>query len=321
MSGPVSPVAAPSTRFGVVSVLPTLLLVGWVAFLLASGAIAGEPDVGRLGAAISSASATQIGLALLAAFVGGTVLHPFQFPLVRLLEGYWDGVPFLRTLKMRRHRGQSAQDAPIAARRPKHRRLREFPTRGKGPPAGARLGNALRAGERRAGHAYGLDAVVMMPRLHLVASPQATAFIEDLRNQLDDQLATAWSSVNHSDRHSGSSPDGPWVFLPLGFAVLSVVSYDAAVRTALFLGRGLHARLRYRARQTHRSAWLALPNRSEAGPRPRGRAARLPRREWRGTSGVHGDASRSKVCSQMLPRPAPALPRRSRGREIRQPYL
>ena len=47
------------------------------------------------------------------------------------------------------------------------------------------LGNALRAAERRAGDRYGLDAIVLWPRLHVVMSTNTRAMVNSARDELD----------------------------------------------------------------------------------------------------------------------------------------
>jgi hypothetical protein len=75
--------------FSVVSVVPSALLVVWVFLLAESGAWSGPPDAKRaLGALSELGVGGSIGLGL-ATVALGLVLHPVQYGLVQLLEGYW----------------------------------------------------------------------------------------------------------------------------------------------------------------------------------------------------------------------------------------
>src|ERR1700710_2751539 len=99
MTMTVSPLPTLSARFGVVSALPTVVLLAWIAFLWGSGAVVGEPDVGTVLGALGTASVAQVTIVGILGVALGSVLHPFQFLLVRLLEGYWSEVPGLRRLE------------------------------------------------------------------------------------------------------------------------------------------------------------------------------------------------------------------------------
>lgn len=235
----VNPLPTLSERFGVVSVLPTLVLVGWTAFLVGTGAFAGQPDMNVLLNALAKANVAQVALVAIAGVALGSVLHPFQFLFVRLLEGYWDGLPVLRRLqylgieinrrRMRRLR-RAGRTREIHQRYPDASEL--LPTR---------LGNVLRAAERSAGKKYGLDAVRMLPRLYPIAAPAISDMFLDLRNQLD--VATRYTVTFALMSLSGLLAlvtDGPWLALPAVTALMTWACYRATVRAALSYGQGLH---------------------------------------------------------------------------------
>lgn len=239
MSLTVSPLPTLSPRFGVVSVLPTMVLVGWIAFLWGSGGAIGTPDMGKVRDALSSAGVAQVALAGLAGVALGSLLHPFQFVLVRLLEGYWADVPGLNHLQyfgieINRRRMSLLRRSGLT---------RELNKRY--PPEEAdllptKVGNALRAAERRAGSAYGMDAVVMLSRIYPLASPGVAAMFLDLRNQLD--VAARYTVVLALISGSGlaaMATDGTWLLLPAVTTLLSWTSYRATVRTAISYGQGL----------------------------------------------------------------------------------
>jgi len=79
--------------FGVVGMIPALLLVLWGAVLITSDAWRGRPNLLRLGKALSGWTLSNYAGALLwillASLIVGLVLNPLQFRMTRLLEGYW----------------------------------------------------------------------------------------------------------------------------------------------------------------------------------------------------------------------------------------
>jgi hypothetical protein len=239
MTMTVNPLPPLSPRFGVVSALPTVVLVGWVAFLWGSGAVIHAPNVKPVFAALGAASVAQVTLTGILGVALGSVLHPFQFVLVRLLEGYWRGVPGLRRLQylgmeINRRRMRRLRRAGLTRDLAEHY-----------PPDTADLlptavGNAMRSAERRAGLPYGMDAVLMLPRLYPLASPTVSAVFEDLRNQLD--VAARYCVVLGLMTISGFTAlatDGSWLLLPLATGAMTWACYRATLRTALSYGKGL----------------------------------------------------------------------------------
>ena len=86
-------------------------------------------------------------------------------------------------LDTKQHRRGTAADDRLGEREAAARRLRRYP-----PPAAilpTLLGNTLRAAEFRAGSRYGLDAVVLCPRLYPLLGDKVSATLNDLRDQLD----------------------------------------------------------------------------------------------------------------------------------------
>jgi len=74
--------------FSLTSMVPSVLFVLWTYVLLASGAGSGPPDLNRLAPAFTISAEKVSGLVLATLFVG-LFLHPLQFGMTRLLEGYW----------------------------------------------------------------------------------------------------------------------------------------------------------------------------------------------------------------------------------------
>ena len=78
------------TYFNVLSGLTSVVIVGFPALLLASGAPTRRPSMGLLGHHLH----TAFGLGTIAAFgvlifVTGITVHPLQFGMTQILEGYW----------------------------------------------------------------------------------------------------------------------------------------------------------------------------------------------------------------------------------------
>lgn len=75
--------------FGVVTVLPALLLILWVWLLIASHSWTGRPDLNRVMAAVDHVSVQTVIWLVLSAVATGLFLHPLQYATTQLLEGYW----------------------------------------------------------------------------------------------------------------------------------------------------------------------------------------------------------------------------------------
>jgi hypothetical protein len=255
------------TRFLVVTVVPNILLLGYLGFLLAAGAPARSPSLTRAAAVLDGLSTRQIIVLALAVLVFSVATHPLQTPLIQLVEGYWQGLPF----------GSAAADTLTARFREELRRAKEGPGGGglsgsagpqdspaqQGParrhsvparrppdwlPPRERdllptvLGNTLRVGEGRAGDRYGLDLEWAWPRLSPLLSKSSLADLRDRRNQLDSAvrlcivagLATA-IGIFLLIRH------GSWLFLPVGTYALCWACYRAAVNAAKGFSKSLAA--------------------------------------------------------------------------------
>lgn len=242
-------------RFNLVGVLPSTVLALFLLAAVWSGAPAESPDLGELSAGLADLGAVEVALLGIGILAVSLALHPLQLSLVQLLEGYWgEGRPWgpVTRWRIERHR---VQRKALTARD----RIRKVPGREIGPEqeraaaAAAwhvrrlypvpdrvmptRLGNVLRAAEDRAGKKYGLDAVLMWPRLFPLLSGVLTAALDDARNQLD---VAARFAVTFALAAAAAAllfaPHGWWVTVAVGAGILSHLSYRAAVNAAIAYG-------------------------------------------------------------------------------------
>lgn len=130
------------------------------------------------------------------------VVERLTLPVLRVLEGYWPR-PLAR-LRSRRiedwHKHiQDLAHLPPGAGRDQvvaaSVQLRNFPPDGDLLPT--RIGNIIRAGERRPASWYGLDAVILWPHLWLVLPEQARGDLTNARGQLDRAVtAFTWAVLS-----------------------------------------------------------------------------------------------------------------------------
>ena len=282
-------------RFNIVSLLPTAALVALVLALIAAGAPATAPSLETLRGNLRGVSGLQIVALSFAVVAVSIALHPFQLPLVRLLEGYWGNRRPGRALgaigvELHRRRWQrlseheamdvdelvasisgqpdtqewAALRAELTRRKNAARDLaRMYPRADRLMPT--RLGNVLRAAEDEAGQRYGLDTVMFLPRLYPHLSPSLAALIEDLRNQMDAAarlcavllLATPITAVLLA-RH------GWWLLIPASTAMLAWVAYRAAVNAAGRWGQMMFVAFDLHRFDMLRGMGLPLPTNPEA---------------------------------------------------------
>ncbi|MEU8639009.1 hypothetical protein AB0C38_43035 [Amycolatopsis sp. NPDC048633] len=87
-------------QFSIVSMLPALFLVLWSAALIASGAWQGGPQLKQLGHEFGQPTVAKVAWIILASLITGLFLHPLQFAMVQLLEGYWGHNRLARVLAL-----------------------------------------------------------------------------------------------------------------------------------------------------------------------------------------------------------------------------
>jgi hypothetical protein len=241
------------TRFSLVSLLPTSAGTLLVGFVVATGAPGRSPSWSNAVQTARDMDAADVGLLAVAVLVIAVILQPLQLQLVRMLEGYWGGGGFARWLsgplvrrhrKARQHLADRAKLDPDATTVPEDAALADQIRRARYPSdplLPTALGNALRAAERSAGRRYGLDAVVLWPRLYpLVADPQR-AVVEDRRDQLDLTARMSATFALVAVVTFGLLWRDPiWWLFPLAVLALSALSYRAATAAAISYGESLH---------------------------------------------------------------------------------
>jgi hypothetical protein len=240
-------------RFGNVSMLPNLALVLLVLALLAGGAPAEPPNAEQILSTLDRLSLVRVAAVVALVVIVSLILHPFQFSLVRLLEGYWDATRFGRAIgglgrafhRRRRQRLEQAvlmePETPAQMERLQQaaERLAQYPSEERLLPT--KLGNTLRAAEDEAGARYGLPTVVTMPRLYPYLSDRFAAVYTDRRNQLDVAVRFCVVLVLATVIAFGllAANGGLWLLLPLLTGLLAWTSYQGAVRAAAAYGQAL----------------------------------------------------------------------------------
>ncbi len=250
--------------FSVTSLIPSLFLVSLTWAVVVSGAATAAPDLSRLSRAASHLGLGDAAAALLLAFLIGYVLHPVQFALTQMLEGYWGtssagqalmvwGVRRFRRRQSRwnneldaaQERLRGMDEAEIASdlgtstavpdviiEQQLSKALDDLPD----DPARVmptKLGNVLRRHEDLAGRAYGLPGVATVPPLTLVGAPERTAYLSEASEQLDVSVSvcvvTAMATVIVA---AATLTDGWWLLSALVPYVLCVIAYHGAVSVA-----------------------------------------------------------------------------------------
>jgi hypothetical protein len=210
------------------------------------------------------------------------LLQPLQLRLVRLLEGYWGGGQVAGMLsRVLLTRQSRRRDALV-----KRAMVESKPDGSPGiPPADAvaaqealtarfpsaelllptALGNALRAFEERAGRPYGLDIVVIWPRLYPLLPDPVRAVVDDLRDQLDvSARISATAIVVAAVTATLLWGDGWWLLVPAGALGVGRIAYSGAVSAAVAYGQGVRVAVDLHRFDLLRSLHLPLPVDREA---------------------------------------------------------
>lgn len=267
-------------RFNLVGILPTVILFLFVMALYWSGAPGRSPDVQAVVARVEQVGGKEGIMLALGVLLFALLMQPLQFSLVRVLEGYWNvpSLPWLGTLLSRpgkwwhgRQRRQlkeqtqteksrkdltPADTARIAAADWQLRRYYPAPQRLL-PTA---LGNALRAAEDVPYQRYGLDAIVIWPRLYPLLPQDMIGLLADRRNQLD--LAARFCAVFLLCAIISLFflyPHGWWLLVPLFILLLARLSYRGAVAAAVAYGESVQSAFDLYRFELHKALRIPAP--------------------------------------------------------------
>jgi hypothetical protein len=255
--------------FSLVSALPSALLVFYGFALFESHGWSGAPDLRRTGNAVlhlgvgGSLALTGVSIAVAVA------LHPLQFAMVQLLEGYWGAGALaqrVRSLRMKHHsqrlnhlmdlmsdandalyrRPPQEEDPDPGARLALISRIGEIGRLLQNQPLDpdhvmpTRLGMTLRHFEHSAGTPFGLDAIQVMPYLARVARPEDMTYVNDQRSQLDLAVRmTVTAMFACLLTIAALFRDGLWLLTALVPYLVAYLSYRGAVVAAGQYGRAV----------------------------------------------------------------------------------
>ena len=236
--------------------------------------LVGAPDNDLTWASLTTAfnelNLSQVGLVTAGAIAVAVTLQPLQFRLVQLLEGYWpissrawayrlglwrqgqrvDRLEKRLSVFPEPERSLGRQRALEARAQAALDRLEErFPSANR--PSPTALGNALRAAEDRVGRRYGLQSVIVWPRLFPLLPAEFRSSIEDEVTQLDvsTRLSVTWSvagllasAIALRDLHAALH-NPRWLLVVGAIWLLAWLSYRAAVESAVAHGLDIEVAL------------------------------------------------------------------------------
>lgn len=274
-------------RFNLVGVLPTVMLFLFVLALYWSGAPQHSPDMRAVVERVEQVGGKEGILLALGVLLFALLMQPLQLSLVRVLEGYWD-VSLLpsvgallsrpgkwwhgrrrRKLKeqtqLRKQKGDikptPQEEARVAVA--DWRLRRSYPAPHRLLPTA--LGNALRAAEDVPYQRYGLDGVVIWPRLYPLLPPSMTGILTDRRNQLDLAarfcavfLLCAIFSLFFLYSH------GWWLLVPAFMLLLARLSYRGAVAAAVAYGESVQSAFDLYRFELHKALRIPAPSNLQA---------------------------------------------------------
>jgi hypothetical protein len=251
--------------FGVVSAIPSTLLVVFFYVLLKSGAWVSAPNWSRAFESLVHPGIGGLGLLSLASLGVALALHPMQFAIVQLYEGYWGNWGFTQRLRIQRIlRYQKLQErleqqqtdtadllenlmevgafttyatpramavrASLISIFDEAARVSDSLPRAQADIMPTRLGNVMRRFERQAGSQYEIDAPLVFPHLMLVAPADHVAYVNDQRSQFDLAIRMSFTSVLACALSVGFLwRHGAWLLVSLIPYVLAYLCYRGAV--------------------------------------------------------------------------------------------
>lgn len=245
-------------RFTSVSILPSAIMFLFILSLLLSGAPGETPNLCSVKDTLAELKMIDWILIFTTFLIFSLIIQPFQLSMVRILEGYWwDIFPitYIRSKRIISHKCKyddlikktTVSSKTINSLSPETKSMMEeaawtlnrfYPDKNR--IMATVLGNVLRAAEDHINKRYGLDAVVMWPRLYPLLSEKLTDILSDQRNQLDLAvrfcfvfLVIAFFSLAILAKH------GWWLTISIVAFLLSWISYRAAILAAVAYGEGI----------------------------------------------------------------------------------
>jgi len=263
------------SRLQVIGLLPTFLAVSVVTFMFAADAPANELSWHRVVAVAASIGGPGVIVVSAVSIAIAVSLQPLQFRLVQLMEGYWPawfpaslarvGVWFetRRRERLRDRLTSSPNLISTTARTVARERAQNaesqlhqrFPSQDRLLPTA--LGNALRASEDSVGQRYGLQSVVIWPRLFHLLPDKVRSGMDDEVTQLDVsvRLTFTWtlagvaSAIVLAQNLPALMKHPTWILVVLAVFSLARLSYQSAVESAIAQGVDLEVAIDlYRAR-------------------------------------------------------------------------
>lgn len=253
--------------FAAINTIPSLILTLVVFFLVSSGSWFGPPDVHRSWSVLGHLGLGGAALLLLAAMALSLVLHPLQFSMVQLFEGYWGTHRLAQALKAERishHRRVLWDLIEQSDVGDAQRMIARYPSKSK-EVMPTRLGNVLRRYELMAGNFYKLSAFTVIPLIGPIAPAGQLEYLNDQRMQLDLAVRTSFTAFLASGisfvflwRH------GIWLLMTLIFYSAGYLAYRGAVVAAESYGLALVNIIDLNRFELYRRLHLELPPDSRA---------------------------------------------------------
>lgn len=252
------------------------MFVAYLALLVRSGAWGGG-DVDWPGA-FGNFGFNDLAIFGVASLLVALALHPLQFTVIQVFEGYWGNSGLAAKLALRntmRHRRRAVALRSATFERNQEAHPRPEPPSDIQPPYAARgdatsaqvaslllsieagrlydgyphqfehvmptrLGNVLRRYEVLAGAQYGLDSIACVPRLLQVADVRDVAYVQNQRMQMELALRTSALALAASVLTLLFMwHHGPWMLLGLAPYAVAFAAYRGAVIVAHEYGTAL----------------------------------------------------------------------------------
>ncbi|TDD38671.1 hypothetical protein E1287_05170 [Actinomadura sp. KC06] len=250
-----------------VSVLPSAVLVFYVYLLISSGAWSGPPDWKRAATAVTGIGVGTAAALSVLSLLAGLVLHPLQFALVQVYEGYWGTSKTARLMATRRAMRRCRY---VEALRDEERDINDhfkehpelsvplrhwlmtthleagrvstlFPKESE-LFMPTRLGNVLRRYETESGKPYKLNTIQVVPLLALVGQEKDVEYLNDQRGALDLAVRMSVTSlIACAFSIAFLWQDGLWLMISLIPYGLAYLFYRGAVVTAREYGTAIAA--------------------------------------------------------------------------------